>query len=462
MKAVKSPARSLAWLGVHLTLRILACNPSCAFAQLMTTFTNPTPAAGDSFGYSVAAFGNERVIVGAEGDDTGGSNVGAAYLFNIEGSLLATYTNPAPTTSSRFGYATASVGSDLALIGTRSGKAFLFRTNGLLVTTFTPPPSTWDGIFGASLIGFGDTRLLIGAYLGGGLGGGVGSGAAFLYRTNGVLLNTFTNPAPSSDDYFGHSFAIVGSDRILIGADGQSVGSFGVGVAYLFTTNGLLLTTFTNPTPAASDSFGCALAALGNERVVIGAYGDDRGATDAGIAYLFNTNGVLLATFTNPTPATSDNFGCSVAVLGDDRILIGADRDDLGATDTGIAHLFNTNGVLLTTFLNPTPTTNDYFGQAVAVVGQELILIAARNDDWGAMDSGVAYLFATSSVPKLKIVSSGIGQNQISWSPNTAGFVLQETALHSSANWTNSPSGATNPIVVPPTLPTKFYRLFKP
>jgi hypothetical protein len=28
--------------------------------------------------------------------------------------------------------------------------------------------------------------------------------------------------------------------------------------------------------------------------------------------------------------------------------------------------------------------------------------------------------------------------------------------------WANAPSGWTNPIVVPTTLPTKFYRLFKP
>jgi hypothetical protein len=28
--------------------------------------------------------------------------------------------------------------------------------------------------------------------------------------------------------------------------------------------------------------------------------------------------------------------------------------------------------------------------------------------------------------------------------------------------WTNSPSGGTNTVTVPATLPTKFYRLFKP
>jgi hypothetical protein len=64
--------------------------------------------------------------------------------------------------------------------------------------------------------------------------------------------------------------------------------------------------------------------------------------------------------------------------------------------------------------------------------------------------------------PTLTIVPAAPGQATISWTPSTPGFVLQETWVFSPANWTNSPSGATNPIVVPATLPTKFYRLFKP
>jgi hypothetical protein len=68
----------------------------------------------------------------------------------------------------------------------------------------------------------------------------------------------------------------------------------------------------------------------------------------------------------------------------------------------------------------------------------------------------------TTNAPTLTIVPAGAGQAQVSWTPNTPGFVLQETWALSPVNWTKSPSGATNPIVVPATLPTKFYRLFKP
>ena len=68
----------------------------------------------------------------------------------------------------------------------------------------------------------------------------------------------------------------------------------------------------------------------------------------------------------------------------------------------------------------------------------------------------------TIGMPTLTIVSAAPGQATVSWSPNTPGFVLQETLSLSPANWINSPSSATNPVTVPATLPKKFYRLFKP
>lgn len=68
----------------------------------------------------------------------------------------------------------------------------------------------------------------------------------------------------------------------------------------------------------------------------------------------------------------------------------------------------------------------------------------------------------TAGAPTLNIASATLGNAAISWSPNTPGFVLQETWSLSPANWTNSPSGNANPVVVPICIPGKFYRLFKP
>jgi hypothetical protein len=68
----------------------------------------------------------------------------------------------------------------------------------------------------------------------------------------------------------------------------------------------------------------------------------------------------------------------------------------------------------------------------------------------------------TTNAPTLTIAPAAPGQATLSWTPATPGFVLQETLSLSPTNWVNSASGATNPIVVPATLPMKFYRLFKP
>lgn len=73
------------------------------------------------------------------------------------------------------------------------------------------------------------------------------------------------------------------------------------------------------------------------------------------------------------------------------------------------------------------------------------------------------YAVQTPGAPTLTIVPAGPGQATISWSPSTdTNWVLEESLSLSSAAWTKSPSGSTNPVVISATLPAMFYRLFKP
>jgi len=64
--------------------------------------------------------------------------------------------------------------------------------------------------------------------------------------------------------------------------------------------------------------------------------------------------------------------------------------------------------------------------------------------------------------PTLAIVPGKPGQAIISWAPATPGFILQESPSLSPVTWTDSLTGATNPVTVPAAAPAKFYRLFKP
>lgn len=72
----------------------------------------------------------------------------------------------------------------------------------------------------------------------------------------------------------------------------------------------------------------------------------------------------------------------------------------------------------------------------------------------------VAVPTPTSGAPVLHIVPAGPGEAMLSWTPAAPGWLLQE-APQPTGTWTNSPSGAANPVTVPATLPFKFYRLFK-
>jgi hypothetical protein len=82
-------------------------------------------------------------------------------------------------------------------------------------------------------------------------------------------------------------------------------------------------------------------------------------------------------------------------------------------------------------------------------------------DAGGPMTNGQYSVTGGFWAPTLTIAPASPGNATISWTPATPGFVLQET-VNLSVMWTNSPGGATNPIVVPATLPTKFYRQFHP
>jgi hypothetical protein len=69
----------------------------------------------------------------------------------------------------------------------------------------------------------------------------------------------------------------------------------------------------------------------------------------------------------------------------------------------------------------------------------------------------------TEGVPTLSITKGTPGFANISWTPAAGtNWVLQERLSLTVGAWTNAPSGTNNPATVPATLPTKFYRLFKP
>ena len=78
-------------------------------------------------------------------------------------------------------------------------------------------------------------------------------------------------------------------------------------------------------------------------------------------AYLFDgSSGQLLQTFLNPSPEASDHFGFAVLAFGDD-VLIGAQNDRSGGVEEGAVYLLNAI---------PEPTTAVLFvSGAILLVG---------------------------------------------------------------------------------------------
>ena len=208
----------------------------------LATLTASDAAASDNFGTSVGISG-DTVLVGAPDDNNGGIRSGSAYVFTRPESGWATtsaetakLTASDATANDLFGN-TVGISGDTVLVGaygdddggSESGSAYLFtKPGGGWATTsthaakLTASDSAADDFFGRSVGISGDT-VLVGAH--GVNDGGNESGSAYLFtKPGGGWTTTSTHAAKltASDsaeyDYFGQSVAIDGaSGRVIVG-----------------------------------------------------------------------------------------------------------------------------------------------------------------------------------------------------------------------------------------------------
>ncbi len=317
---------------------------------LVHTFDDPTPTSEETFGYSVAVLGN-RVLIGAPGF-VFGTDIGEAHLFDaVSGDFLRTFDDPTPTGRDLFGLSVALDG-DRVLIGAPGdnthgsgiGQAHLFdAVTGALIHTFDDPTITNSDLFGTSVALDGD-RVLIGAH--GDSTHGPAIGQAHLFdAVTGALIHTFDDPTPTitpgliDNDHFGSSVALSG-DHVLIGAPDDDTKGTRVGQAHLFdAVTGALVRTFDTPSPDSNDFFGDSVG-LSGDLALIGAPGDSTQGIFVGQAYIFDVvSGALLETLDDPTPTRVDQFGVSVSLF-ENRVLIGALFDDTQGNNVGQVHLF--------------------------------------------------------------------------------------------------------------------------
>ncbi len=377
---------------------------------------NPTPSLYEGFGNAVAIAGT-RVVVSAMWDDSVFYAAGSVYVYELAGPTpnvpALTLNNPFPWGSYNFGQSLALSGARL-VVGVRndqdaffdSGTAYVYDLAGALPlepvqTLLNPVPEDYAR-FGVS-VAISGTRLIVGAM--GANADGVPAGCAYLYDLANPLptepLATLTNSTPEYDDRLGFAVAISGT-RAVAGTPLDDSAAADAGSAYLYDVAGtrpsVPIATFINRSPTLGDAFGWSVAISGT-RLVVGTPQDDTGAANAGSASVYELAGaapaVPVVTLVNPTPGAEDQFGTAVAISGT-LAVVGAPLEDTGQGGAGSVYLYDladsSPGAPVMTLNSPSPTTNGYFGFAVAVADRRVV-IGAPYQAVGGTTPGRVYVY---------------------------------------------------------------------
>ena len=311
--------------------------------------------AGDYFGISSNIDG-DTVVVGAYSEDSGGSWAGAAYIY------------------------------------TRSGTTWSEQAK------LTASDAQAGDYFGVHVAISGNT-VVVGAW--GEDTGGSQSGAAYVFTRSGTTWSQqakLTASDAQADDNLGYWVCIDG-DTVVVGAHNEDAGGTDAGAAYVFTRSG---TTWTQQQKlassdiAAGDYFG-RCSAISGDTVVVGAYGDDHNYSSAGAAYVFTRSGTTWtqqAKLTASDPQADDYFGFRTAIDGD-TVLVGAYSEDTGGSNAGAAYIFTRSGTTWTQdkkIVASDGGASDNFGYGLGI-DEDTLVVSAPYEDSTANNAGAAYVF---------------------------------------------------------------------
>jgi hypothetical protein len=389
-RGASSPHPGTPWIAAAAAGAVLLCAPPSACARTIATFNGNVP--GDTFGGAVAAGGDLNgdgmgdLVVGAYQSDAGGLDAGRVYVFHggrkVDSKFDLALASASP--GDLFGVSVAAAGDlnkdgfpDLIAGahendtgGANAGRAIIYfcgpagdsKPDVLLVGEAA------GDAFGYSVAGAGDVNgdgfadVIVGAYENSAAADG--AGRAYVYFGGGRMDShpdlVFTGEA--AGDYFGISVAGAGDvngdqfDDLIVGAYQNDAGGADAGRAYVYFGGprthdrpDLILTG-----AAARDAFGFSVAGAGDVNrdgfadLIVGAYHNDAGGSDAGRGYLY-----LGAARPDDRPdlvltgeSAGDAFGYSVSGMGDANgdgfadIIVGAYGNDAGGSAAGRAYVY--------------------------------------------------------------------------------------------------------------------------
>ncbi len=241
---------------------------------------------------------------------------------------------------------------------------------------------------------------------------GFNAGSAYIYTRD--ALGAWSQQAkltpldPRPQGFFGYSVSIDG-DTALIGANGNDEAiPTPLGAAYVFTRDASGVWSqqakLLSLDGIAGDDFGSSVAIDGNT-AIIGAFGHSNSGNgpNSGAAYIFtrDASGVWSeqAKLFPSDPMTQGFFGTAVAIHGN-TVVVGAMGNDEIIAVPGAAYVFvrNASGVW-SQQAKLTPAGGmayDFFGISVAL-HENTAIIGANGDDGLGQNAGSAYIFTRDS-----------------------------------------------------------------
>ena len=328
--------------------------------------TNPikvtaSDAAGfDEYSISVA-IGNSKVVVGATADDDGASGSGSAYVYNLDGTGEVKITASDAAANDLFGSSVA-IGNSKVAVGARkedaggsdAGAVYVYNLDGTGEVKITASDAAANDEFG-SAVAIANNKVYVGSPRGE-LSSGTGS--VYIYNLDGSGESKITASDGINYAKFGSSLA-TGHDKLVVGAEGE------VGAVYVYDLDGSNEVKITASDGAMTDKFGHAVA-IGSNKIVVGAFQDDDDGSSSGSAYVYNLDGTGEVKITASDAAAGDEFGSAVAV-GGDKVYVGAGKEDTGGGDTGSIYIYNLDGSGESKIPNPEGDGNARFGASMAL-----------------------------------------------------------------------------------------------
>ena len=369
------------------------------------------PNQNDYFGIGVDIDG-DYACIGSPYDDTNGGDKGAVYVFHKSNGVWTYQDILQPdSTSENFAvsFTSLSIHGDTIAVGAQAndtggsdfGAVYVFRRNGTSWSKEAKLQSSdaqAGDNFGSGVGIYGD-YIVAGAYAED--TGGNRAGSAYIFKRTDTIWQQkvkIQSGDQSIDDKFGVNCKIYG-DYVIVGALEEDIGGTEFGAAYIFKKNADETWSKT-ATLLASD--GAYLDRIGvacyiyDEYAIVGGPTKDNGGTDRGSAYIFKKNvdesWTEQAILTSDDPTDNYRFGTSTYIKGNYAI-VGESGSD--ANTGSFMYVFERSGSTWTQVkkFQVTNGQNANFGSSVAISG-DTILSGAPYDDVKNVNAGACYVFS--------------------------------------------------------------------